>query len=773
MSLIQKLFGRKPQPVVAPTPPPPPPKPDRTAEFQAEEARLTAALNAGAEADLSALVTEGSATRTRQRAAEAIHDPERIRELIRVMRGKDNAVYKILTAKRDALLEIERAAAALRAEQDAVAAAIARHARLPYDPIYEATLREHERRWQAVSAQAAPEQVAAVSADLDTARAVVNAHAAQLQAEAERRAALAAAAAEAAAQAEAQRTDADRYAAESAEAHSAERARHAAERAEQDARAQSESEAVREVVSLLRQVQNALDRGGSARAARLRESLTAKLAAAPELVLPAWFQRQLTQADEQLAKVRDWLAFTVGPKRAELIDRMQSLVGAEIAPEQLALHIRKLQDEWRTLHRGAGEDDPAEEARFKEVANQAYEPCKVHFAAKAAQRAENREKREAILAVLAEFAATLDGEAPQWRRCIPTLVEARRQWRQYAPVDQEIAEALQARFKAALEQISSTLDAEQTRNVAAKRALIERAAGLLTLEDVRQAIDGAKALQREWKTIGIVPREQDNALWEEFRGHCNAVFERSANEAAAFQAALSVAAERATALIAELETIAALEGEPLREALKGLEGLQQEFATLDLPRQQSRDLSQQFYRMIERCHDALQHDRARAVLKAWSDLYDAAAHIRAYGYAEHSGESAEQLETRRTAVQASLAGLNAAPKFARSALDRQWLKVQSGLGSVDTAANEAALRMVCIRAEIAFDLETPAEDQELRREYQMKRLVESTNLGNDAEPVSMDDLALEWFSVGPVAAAVEQALSTRFAACRERASRRR
>jgi len=80
---------------------------------------------------------------------------------------------------------------------------------------------------------------------------------------------------------------------------------------------------------------------------------------------------------------------------------------------------------------------------------------------------------------------------------------------------------------------------------------------------------------------------------------------------------------------------------------------------------------------------------------------------------------------------------------------------------------------VCIRAEIAFDLETPAEDQELRREYQMKRLVESTNLGNDAEPVSMDDLALEWFSVGPVAAAVEQALSTRFAACRERASRRR
>ena len=127
---------------------------------------------------------------------------------------------------------------------------------------------------------------------------------------------------------------------------------------------------------------------------------------------------------------------------AELIERMQSLVGAEISPEQLAIHIRKLQEEWRTLHRGAGEDDSEEEERFKALANKAYEPCKVHFAAKAAQRAENRAHREALLTRLAEYTTTLTGDSPNWRRVIQTLVEARREWRQYAPVDQDIAEAL-------------------------------------------------------------------------------------------------------------------------------------------------------------------------------------------------------------------------------------------------------------------------------------------------------------------------------------------
>ncbi len=763
MSFISKLFGRTPTvvaPPAAPTPPPKAPKPDRSLEIAAEEARLNEAIQAGLESLIAEFVGTGTSTRIRQRAADAIQDPERIRELIRVSRGKDNAVYKILTTKRDAVLAAEKAAAALQAELEAMAAAIARHARLPFDAVYEATLNEHAKRWQTLGSQAPAALKDGVEADLAKARAVVLAHHEAIAAERQRREAAAEAARladEAAAQARREREEAAQETA----------SRLASERAEQDAKAQSESESIRELVSLLRQMQNALDRGGSARAARLREGLTPKLSAIDAATLPAWFQRQLALADEQLMKLKDWHEFTVAPKRIELIERMHSLIGAEIAPEQLAMHVRKLQDEWRTLHRGAaGDDDSAENAKFKELANQAYEPCKVHFALKAAQRAENKEKREAILVRLGEYSDELDAEAPNWRRVIHTLSDARREWRQYAPVDQEIAEALQAQFKAAMDGISAKLDAEFGRNVDLKRGLISEAANLVQLEDLRQAIDSAKTLQRTWKTIGIVPRDVDNPLWEEFRGHCNAVFERSAAESVAFAAQLEAAVVRAQAIIAELERIAQLTGTELREGVKTLESLQQEFDGLELPRSNARELHHQAHRMSDRCHEAVHLDRARAVNQAWADVFTVASDIRGYGWALHSQASEDAVSALQGALNERVAALAAAPKFARTALERQWAKMLAGEVSADVVANEATLRLLCIRAELATDSVTPADDQDRRREYQMQRLLQSRNLGADFEPVNMDDLTLEWLAVGAVDPSIDAALNARFEQCR-------
>jgi hypothetical protein len=52
--------------------------------------------------------------------------------------------------------------------------------------------------------------------------------------------------------------------------------------------------------------------------------------------------------------------------------------------------------------------------------------------------------------------------------------------------------------------------------------------------------------------------------------------------------------------------------------------------------------------------------------------------------------------------------------------------------------------MLCVRSEILEDLATPAEDQELRRDYQMQRLVERMGRGNDGAGDSVESLALEW-----------------------------
>ena len=782
--MLSKIFGNKPTDLpadaaadapadAAGTAAPAPPGPDRSAELAAEEARLEAAIATGDEAQVAPFALEGASTRIRQRAAEAIEDPERIRDLIRAARGgKDNAVYRILTTKRDARLEAERAAAQLQADLEATAATIARHARLPFDPLYEATVHEHERRWRPFAPRATAEQNAAVERDLDAARRVVEAHRAAIEAAA----GLERAAEESARREleERQRTAAESEAAAAAEAerNATGRAAREAEQAAREAQAAADGALASEAIGLLRQAQAALDRGSSARAARLREGLAAKLPAVPASALPPWFPRQLEQLDTKLQEMRDWHAFTAGPKRIALIERMRSLVGASISPEQLAQHIRKLQQEWRTLHRGAGEDDSAEHQQFRELANKAYEPCAAHFAAQAAQRAANREQRESILSRLAAFTAAQDEAGANWRLVAQVLSEARSEWQKHAPVDQDIAVALQARFKAALQALGGRLDAEYARNVAAKRELIARAAALMALPDVRAAIEAAKQLQRDWKDIGIVPRARDNALWEEFRGHCNAVFERSAQEAAAHASTLGANGERAAALAEALERIPPLEGESLREAFQGVDAIIDEFEALELPRAQARELSQRFQRALARCSEAKQRDRAQSASRAANTLFDAAVAMRAFATARAGGVAEDELAGHREAVAAALATLGAAPRMQRVGLERHWSKLATTATPFDPDANAAALRLLCVRAEIASGRETPAGDRDLRREYQMKRLLASRNLGADTGPEDLDALTLEWLATGPVAPELELELRARFLRCRATARAR-
>jgi len=537
-----------------------------------------------------------------------------------------------------------------------------------------------------------------------------------------------------------------------------------AEREAERARRAADEAKVRDLLGLLRQAQAALDHGGTARAARLRATIAERLKEAP--ALPAWFARQLEQVDSRLAELQDWKTFRVVPKRSELLQQMQSLVGAELAPEELARRIRRLRDEWRTLNRGPGEDPTPEWQQFEEAADRAYEPCREHFARQAELRRENQERREALIGRLAAFAAEQAGEHPNWRAINQAIVETRREWRQYAPVDQAAVKPLQARFHALVDDLQARLDAEYARNVQAKRELIARSAELLALEDMRKAIEEAKGLQMAWKAVGIVPRYLDNALWDEFRRHCDAVFQRSSQESAAYAASLEANQARATGLCEELERIAGLTGEPLLSAVPQLDELRTQFESLDLPRASARDLRQRFSHATGRCAEALRRQRAAAARRGWTDVFAAAAQVRAYALATALGRSPADCEALRASAASAVADLAQAPKGTRSMLEQQIAAVDAGTVRADLGANEAALRLLCVRAELFTGAATPPEDLELRREYQMQRLVESMGRGERVAPAALDDLALEWIAAGPVEPAVHDALLARFEHCR-------
>lgn len=774
MSLFSRLFRKVPSPSPASAParrsalpqeaPQAPSRPgaaERALAADAEQRALQSAIDARDVQAVARLVVEGSSTKVRQAAAEAIEDLDVLRQLIRDVRGgNDKSVYRILTSKRDALHEQARKREQLQAEITDVSGALERWSQRPYDALSGPRLDDLEGRWQAVAGQADPELRDRVQLWIGRSRETIAEHSRQEEA----RAALAQAAADAAEEARRLREEQ----AQASAAAAAEQARVLQEqkrlRAEQQ---QAEQQAVRQIDELIRKARTALGGGGSSRAAGLRRLIEEKLAGAAPL--PASLASQIQQLDKQLNELKDWKSFSVAPKRAELMEEMESLIGAALDPQALADRIRGLQEEWRSLSKGAGENTEADRQRFQEAAQKAYQPCKEYFAAQALVREENLRRRDALLARLRAFEAECNWEQPDWQAVIRTLRETKQEWRNCSPVDRQAGRQQEKGFAALGASIQGRVDAEYARNLKQKEALIARARLLAASEDGRKAIEEIKELQQQWRVVGPVPREADQRLWGQFRQHCDTVFQKRDKEFADYTASLDSNKAQAIALCEQIEQIAALEGAELLGRAGALAELRSAFDAIgEFPRADSRGLRNRLEQGLERCRKSIARQQARDAERRWADLFDAADQVRAYRLAAARGLDAERLDALKAAAEAHIASVPRWPKGGLEAL-RQGL---AGEGFTDLAANEASLRMLCIRAEILADMPTPPEDQALRREYQLQRLVQSMGQGPRADEMPLDAMAIEWAGAGPVEDGMYAPLLERFRRCRERGSSR-
>jgi hypothetical protein len=138
--------------------------------------------------------------------------------------------------------------------------------------------------------------------------------------------------------------------------------------------------------------------------------------------------------------------------------------------------------------------------------------------------------------------------------------------------------------------------------------------------------------------------------------------------------------------------------------------------------------------------------------------------VRAYREAVVRNADCAEQGALKQAAEDYIAGVSQWPKGGQETVRKSLAKTDNN----DFAANEVALRTLCIRAEILTDVPTPEEDQGLRREYQVKRLMQGMGQGLAADDSQLDSMTLEWVGVGPTAEQTYLALLERFKRCRER-----
>ena len=248
---------------------------------------------------------------------------------------------------------------------------------------------------------------------------------------------------------------------------------------------------------------------------------------------------------------------------------MKALVGIEESADSLASRIKALQGEWKALGPVSPRRDQALWNEFHAAAEEAYKPCKEAFAQQSALRKENLRKRMELVAQLIDYDqrmtwpgsadATPDSPVPDWRMVQKTLDTARAAFNGIKPVSGKGERKSRNALQKICDQIYSHIKDEYQRNIEMKEKLVARAQECVELEDLREAINQTKDIQREWKSIGLTPRQVDRRLWKKFRSACDAVFARLDEQRKQQNTARNERAEEAKARAEQARARAALE----------------------------------------------------------------------------------------------------------------------------------------------------------------------------------------------------------------------
>ena len=517
----------------------------------------------------------------------------------------------------------------------------------------------------------------------------------------------------------------------------------------------------RHINALISQANQAMEKGLSRDAAGIRRTLERKLGEFGKL--PAAMTAKVEQLDGALGKLLDWKNFAVEPKQQQLIDQMEALTNSQDNPEALASKIRRLQDQWKLLSKDS-QDQQLWEV-FHTLAEQAYQPCKIYYEQKSEIRRSNIEKRRILIGQLNDYVAaqTWEGDGSEsidWKLTEKLIGTAIKEWQSYAPTDRDANKPLQKKFDRLLDSLREKLSSYQQHNAERKQQLIAQVDALLEISDKRAATEKVKNLQAQWKQVGVVARKQEQKLWRLFRVSCDAVFAQRQQQSVEFKAELNAHKATAEALTNEVKTLTQLSGKELLDARSRVTECKREFSAVgNLPKTASVAINQHFHSAVTTFETAITNQLTLAKAQVWDNLFTACDMIRLSQIATDTTESESLLQTAKDFIDS----VEQWPKNGRHALDTKIALGHSSSGSND---HQKALRLLCIRAEILADQDTPAEDKALRMEYQVSRLQQGFGQNSSPNGVSIQDLVIEWIAAGAVANDIYEPLLERFNHCR-------
>lgn len=170
-------------------------------------------------------------------------------------------------------------------------------------------------------------------------------------------------------------------------------------------------------------------------------------------------------------------------------------------------------------------------ARFKAASTVINKRHQQHFEELRAKEEENLTRKTALCEKVEAIAKEENKNATDWENHTKQIIDIQTEWKTIGFAPQKMNVKIFDRFRAACDdffgrkaEFFKTLKEKFAENTK-KKKMVEQAKALMDSTDWKATSDKLIKLQKEWKTIGMVPKKVGDQLWAEFVAACNKFFE--------------------------------------------------------------------------------------------------------------------------------------------------------------------------------------------------------------------------------------------------------
>lgn len=283
--------------------------------------------------------------------------------------------------------------------------------------------------------------------------------------------------------------------------------------------------------------------------------------------------------------------------------------------------LQELHDKWRQIGPVAKELREELWATFKDASANINKRYQAYFEERKARELQNEEAKKALCDQIEEIDFSAFKSFNDWEQATTKIIALQAEWKSLGFASRKINNALFARFRQRCDEFFTakanyfkSIKEEHANNLQKKTELVERAEALKDSTDWRKASDEFVEMQKQWKTIGTVPKRYSDAIWKRFQTACDYFFDKKKEATSGQRSAEQANLKAKREIIEQLKAIT--EEIPADEAAATLRELQNRWQEVGHVPFRDKDKVNGAY------HELVSALRARLNMKANRDRMD-------------------------------------------------------------------------------------------------------------------------------------------------------